>query len=418
MTSRADSGRRFESMILNPSQHSLDEGMRLIGAVYDLRSSGDLEPVTVELVEAMSGAVRSSRSFAIGAGQIRKLPLEQLLATVPPGDFLRFRLITGDDKAVSAFAVAKTGEVAEFALLPQVKAHESGTYPLPNLEENTVIATFVNVGDSPTEVLGHVDWEGGSYAIAPFMVSPGGSYRLDINSLALSGGPDLLGRTLDPHLQRGFFQWSSRLGSAALLARTEIFPLTSVDFYGFNCFGCCPEKVWGGTIPSVIAFDLGETPSFTASQWIETCTGTMGPYPAWSPTLAYTGPLSWNGQSISASDYTGQDVSFTASESVVQVTCTTREVRFGGTGRVDVDKCQKQHNPGYDPKKGCTGMFSSCGPCKSCCDRETAVAKCRCDKLFFNEICKKNAVVACQKCKEVCVSNDVESCTNGSTSCI
>lgn len=76
------------------------------------------------------------------------------------------------------------------------------------------------------------------------------------------------------------------------------------------------------------------------------------------------------------------------------------------------------HGCRYDHTKGCTGMFRSCGKCKNCCSREHAVAKCRCDRLVFNEVCKKNAAAACQKCKELCVGLYVETCNDGSTACM
>lgn len=416
--SAGKAGDRFESMILNdPARGIPGEDFQLVGSVFDLRSSGALAEVAAELVTASSGVVRARRTVFTEPGSVVTLPLRELSAAAAWHEQLRLRITSDETIAPIAFFVGSDGHIAEAALLPHTKAHESGTYPLPDLRQNRVVATFVNVGAAPAEIVAQMDWEEGSFALPPFSVPAGASYRLAINELAESGQADLLGRTLDVDLRQGFFQWSSRLGSSSLLARTEVFPATTPDFYGFNCFGCCPEQVWGGTVPQSIVFDLGQAPSFTASEWIQTCTGTMGPYVVSSPTLSYSTPLSWDGHAITSQDYTGQTVSFTARETVVLDDCRTREMLFGGGGRVDVDECQKAHNPGYDPSKGCIGMFKTCGTCKSCCDRETAVANCRCDKLFFNSVCKRNALAACQKCKEQCVGNNADSCSDGSTSC-
>jgi hypothetical protein len=225
--------------------------------------------------------------------------------------------------------------------------------------------------------------------------------------LAHQGGEDILGRSLSPDYRNGFLQWTTQAGSHELIARTEVRPRGLKDTFGFNCFGCCPENSFGDLVPGGVNFDIGVVPAFEACEYITTCNGVLGPFPATVTSLTYGTPLSWNGFNISSAGLTYQVVSFRAEgEKTDVVHCVQNPKTISDNGDVTVDKCQKDNAPGIDPTKSCAVQKPACADCYDCCEKNRMAAHCRCDKLpaISRPACKAGADVATQSCRDNCLT--------------
>lgn len=377
------------------------------------------QEVSITVLDQLSGNELARTKRVVGPQAIKSLDVGALLH---PGrvDVSEVRVVVeaAEGVVLAAHSLASGGEVVDVSFSPYVKDHENGSYPLPSLSAFDVFTTFVNLSDVPARVLVQLYWEGGTYAFEPIRIPAGASHRIRFAEMAEKQKPDIMGRTIDPDFRHGFLQWTAQTGSRALLARTEAVPKGSRDAFGFNCFGCCSEISVGSLFPASIAFDLSENPLFQATEIIHTCNGTMGPFPADILSLSYFSPISWNGVSISASNYTYQNLSFTArGERVLGTTCASQPTTISGIGPGTVDKCQAQNNPGHDPARSCAEQSSSCTNCYDCCEKQKQVGLCRCAKIGNQPSCKGGIVAACGTCKQVCVGTHIETCTQQTTSC-
>ncbi|MEM7351648.1 MAG: hypothetical protein AAF657_12705 [Acidobacteriota bacterium] len=367
--------------------------------------------VRLSLLELASGREAGAIKLRLAPGQIRSIDLRAELAVAFADSTERLRLqLASEGSPILAYGLSlkSVGGPTDVALIPRQSVHESGTYPIPTLEENQVITTFLNLGETEAELFAHLSWVGGEYALAPIQVAPGGAVRLDFQALIDRAEPDLLGRYFKPEASPSYFQWLSRKGSSDLLARTEVRRLDSADSYGLNCFGCCMEFPFGGIEPSFAAFRVGEQASFRPVEFIDTCSGTMGPFNASPSSSSYSSPLGWNYNNVWATNDTNQTVSFSDSGHYTAANCSTVARTFFGDGPVVADEeCQEEHHPDFDPTAGCCGMTGgNVVACKACCDKEKEVADCRCDALpFFSGICKGLAsLVSLTKCHAPCAA--------------
>ena len=181
------------------------------------------------------------------------------------------------------------------------------------MSRGAVSTTWLNLGAATAKVVAQLDWEGGgTYALPEISIAPGASHRLDFAELIRNAKSDLLGRELNRSYRKGFFRWSVRGGSHKLLARTEVEP-TEGGRFGFNCAGCCVEFPYGAIEPGSATFPVGESASFVAGEYRNTCSGgLLGPYSATSPVLTVPSPFSWNGFTLRASGPGSGTLSFTA----------------------------------------------------------------------------------------------------------
>lgn len=201
--------------------------------------------------------------------------------------------------------------------------------------------------------------------------------------------PDLLGRTLDPEYTRGFLKWSARSGSKTLVARTEARPRQGRDTFGFNCTSCCGEVPSGLVVPSTVEFFVGATPSFQTAAQIDTCNGSMGPFPTTATSLTTPTPFSWNGAIVGASAPAKETASFHGMEegTFPGTVCVYQQMPIFGLGGPDSCKTllKKVHKPieSWSNSQACTQQVGSeppnkkCERCNACCSGQRAYRLCR-----------------------------------------
>jgi hypothetical protein len=373
--------------------------------------------VTLQILDTESGRPLASFTRALAPEAVASIDLGPELSEATAEG--RLVIDSAPGVLVYGYSTLRSGEMVDFAFFPSVKAHKSGSYPLPDPDRYDVTTTFVNLGDSPARVAGQVSWDGGTYTLGPYRVPSHSSYRVDFAQVADKKVPDMLGRTLDPAMPHGFFQWSAHSTEPLLIARTEARIKGGGDRFGFNCFGCCSEIPSGLVLPASIAFNVGQVPPFEAAEIDHTCQGDIGPMPVDYPTLSYTSPLAWDGEHVSTSGLTYQTLSFTAPETKLTVTCHSAQITIRGSGPGTVDKCLADNDPGHDPTRGCNQApnSTSCASCYTCCDNEKKVAYCRCDQTGGGQPCENLAVASCGTCKQACFGTYAESCSTQVTSC-
>lgn len=385
-----------------------------------------LETATISLLDFKTGHVVLEHRVDLPGGAMRVVDLLKLYADHATNssdsnlasDGMRVSVLSSSGAVLPSLRhQSPSGLTIDTPLFERGTAHSNGMYPLPSLLKHAVVTTIVNLGSEPSKVVGQLEWNGGSYSVGPVEIMPGAGYRFDFKDLGEKQIEDLLGRRAPQAFERAFFQWTANRGSQELIARTEAQPVGSEDRFGFNCFGCCYELPSGGIVPSSIAFDIGQSPTFEGVEFIETCSGTMGPFPIGSPTtMFYSSPLSWNGTTISSTGLTNQTVSFRETGEYMWVSCSTRTRNFLAGGNTTVDKCQKENAPNIDPAKGCfqPENSSSCSSCYSCCDKTRKAGDCRCRG---NQPCKNGVQAACGTCKQVCFGHYNVACSVQITSC-
>lgn len=367
----------------------------------------------VILMNHETGEEVMRQEVSLGSKEIVSVELDVLAASLGlelPAEG-RARVVA-DNAALQLTSTTElnSGEVLDVTFFDTSTAHQSGLYPLPNLDDFDVSTDLVNIGDETTSILGQISWPGGTYALEPIDIPAGESRRIDFADLAGDGKPDLLGRKLDPTFRSGFFQWSAR-GSHEVIARTQARPRHSLDRFGFNCHGCCPEESYGEILPGPVIVHFDTPTSFEGVEFISTCTGILGPYSmSGFSSLSYSSPVTWDGHMVSSSNLTDQNLRFTAWGDIVfddGWECTRGSALFEGDNRAQADKCQRTHNPPpFDPTRGCADQSNSCSSCFSCCTKQKSVADCRCDRLPFGRaVCKNLAKAACGTCKQSCAGS-------------
>jgi hypothetical protein len=368
------------------------------------------DSVTLSLYDFESGAVNLSRVLSLPPAGIESIDLSDQHGTAGPAPTGLLRLGVSDPSGqVQAYGLKLMPDATatEIPLIARRDAHQSGIYALPSLETHTAHFTLVNLGSVPAEVIAHLTWERGEYALRPVTLGSGAGHHIDFGALLAADVPDPLGRHLDPTVEQAFFQWTSPRGSGELIARMQIQSPDGSDSFGFNCISCCPELPFGAVEPTFATLPIGAVGAFSALEYVSTCTGQIGPFFT-SPTataLTYSTPLHWDARNVSATAATSQTPSFESYGNYVRLDCSTRLVFFGDDGPVVVeDDCQREHNPGFDVKKGCCGMHSTdVEMCNDCCDKQLAVARCRCDKLpILQAVCKAEAELANTTCHNQC----------------
>lgn len=272
-------------------------------------------------------------------------------------------------------------------LLHPQDAHASGTYPMLPLDSHEVFLTLLNLGDEPTDVVAQFYWEGGTYSYGPVRVEANGSYRLAVDDVILQGKRDMLGQTLDPDHTHGFLKWSARAGSKTLVGRTEARRRGGRDTFGFNCNACCGEIPSGLVIPGSVEFFVGATPSFQTAVQIDTCNGTMGPYPTTATSFTTPAPFTWNGVTVGASSPAKEAASFRGFEegTLPGTVCDYRLMPIVGIGTPNSCKTilRKLHKPtqSWDVNQTCVFQVGSessgkCSKCQACCNQILAWKEC------------------------------------------
>ncbi len=397
---------RYDSPTLPLGARS--ENRPILSLFNPSQDSGPPVLVRIALVDLLSGNALASTELSMVPSEVTSLDLRSLWPRVLAGNGqrgLRVQITTdGAPVMVHGISLASSSSaVTDIELIQRQKVHQSGTYPIPNLEENQVVTTLLNLGDTTAELFGHLSWELGEYALPAIKIAPGAAYRIDFQKLVHRAEADLRGRLFQPEDSTTYFQWLSRRGSSELIARTEIRPLDSSDLYGFNCFGCCEEWPVGGIEPGFATFGTGGQADFVPVEFIDTCAGTMGPFTAFPTSSSYASPLGWNYNKVWSNSETNQTVSFTGDGQYMWIDCTERSRTFVGDGPVVADnKCALTHHPGFDLSLGCCGTHgSNVQACNDCCAKELKVAKCRCDKIV-NPIKRKACNIFADKANSKC----------------
>lgn len=300
------------------------------------------QTVKLSWLERTTGSVLAELKRTVPAREVLGLDSVELLTAIPLPVPEEARLrVEAEPSGVVVWGIAipRVGPPLDLALFSLAKAHATGMYPLPGLEGRDVFTTLTNLGTEPAEVVAQITWNEGSYALGPVVIPAGGSQRLDFRQIAKEGPPDLLGRTLDPEFESGYFQWLSHGGSTHLIARTEVRPRDQDggDAFGFNCLTCCVEVPFGELIPGSATFPVGQSPLFQTTLGYNTCTGTLGPYFVEADTLDYPTPFSWDGVRISASGPGAGTASFLGSELGMSLLCTAILFIITDEGPVEAD---------------------------------------------------------------------------------
>lgn len=360
----------------------------------------------VVLVDFDSGEELVRRQVTLAPNEVSSMNLNELAADTLAELPEEGRVYVEADTVLRLWSASElpNGNVLEVPFFGLTEAHQSGSYPLPDLDNFHTVSTLVNVGDEPTTILGQVSWDNGTYALKPLDIPAGEARHIDFTDLVLAQTPDIVGRKIEPDFRQGFFQWTAR-GSHQVIGRTDVRPINGTDRFGFNCGSCCQEESFGDILPGSIMINFNSSSTFDGVEYVGTCTSILGPYSiSGYNSLSYSSPVTWNGHSLSVSDLTDQRPAFTAwGDSVFDDgwECTQGNVLFGDDDRVQADPCQEQHNPPpFDPARSCGDQNSSCSSCKNCCEKQKDVGDCRCSLLPFGvNTCKTGVKVACQNCK-------------------
>jgi hypothetical protein len=336
----------------------------------------------LEALDAASGASIGRSSIQVEPWEVTTVPLARLIPRGADSRGARLRvqgsaaglLVRGSD-------LASPDLVADLPFFSGYHAHGNGTYPLPDLERYQTVTPILNLGDEPAEIVAQVYWDGGTFALGPMTIAPGGSHVIDLEELARAPAPDLLGRTLDPNRPPAVLKWTVMSGSSKLLGRTLVRPRGTEDRFGFNCFGCCIQKPKGRVVPSAVEFFAGQLVSFEVAIVYTTCSGEMGPYSTDATSLTVPSPFTWNSHIVGASGPALETLSFTGSGTLITAGCQEFTVDFTGSGTSNTCKThlKRPDSPGqsWNPGATCSSQTGSCSLCHACCEQIRAYNLCR-----------------------------------------
>ncbi|MEM7049336.1 MAG: hypothetical protein AAF604_06740 [Acidobacteriota bacterium] len=353
------------------------------GTAVLLFNSG-LAPLGVTLQTLSSSGEQIGRRRLSVAGE----KVVQVDVATAPGSRLR---ISGDNTGLLVAGSTMSdgsGTRRWLTFFAAEEAHASGQYPLLPLKSHDVTLDLVNLDHRDASIVAQFYWQGGTYAYGPFGISGGSARRLSVEEIVAEGAPDLLGRKLPKDLPRGFLKWKVRSGPRAMLGRVEAQLRDGQAAVGFNCTGCCWEIPYGSIEPSFVDFEHGQSVSFLACVNYDTCSGEMGPYPAYSISTTAPSPFSWDGSSVSASAAAEADLSFSAWQEELQPPdCFSFDVPYDGVGVASACKAllKKAHNPTqfWSAVQACTHQVGSdpagtrCARCRSCCNAQKAHSTCK-----------------------------------------
>lgn len=382
----------------------------------DSRPEGELQTVTLQVACSDSGTPATVAEARAYPGDIVTIPVViPRCEAKAPKRLCRLFVESDDGGLIGAFSQWEaSGARVDVPIVRTDVGHSAGQYPLFPIGDAEVKTTFLNLSSDPVTVLGYIAYPGKGFALAPIELSPEGAYVLDFNELASQGGEDLAGRKLPMSAGMGFFQWTAQGAPQAVLARTTVTTPGTLDSFGFNCSGCCEEVPSGGTVPSSVAFDVGQTTPFETVQWIATCSGTIGPYHVNPTSMTYASPLSWDSFYVTSTGLTNQILSFQDGDDYMWFNCQLRHWNFSGDGRATVDRCLAENNPGHDPAHSCFQQQPSCGDCYSCCERQKQVGYCQCRS---SEPCRQLARAQCGSCKQSCFGHFNVACSTQEAMC-
>jgi hypothetical protein len=341
-------------------------------------AGAERQQATVEALSAETGVLLGQAALDLEPGEVRSIPLAQAVpapAVSPQPMRVRVRS-DAPPLLVRGFTALPGGAVADLAFFPFTTAHFNGTYPLPDPARYETTTTVVNLGDEDSRIVAQAYWNGGTYALPPLTVPARGILRIDLEDLAETAPPDVLGRELDQEHPAGVLKWMVQNGSNALIGRTEARPKGGSDRFGFNCFGCCWELPRAAILPSTVEFTPGQSRSFEACVTYDTCSGTMGPFPANLISTSVAAPFVWNGSTITSSQAADGDAGFEAEELETRPNCLEIMLRIFGFGKAKM--CQKTFNPNsYTTTKLCRDQTGNCMECEQCCQDIAAELRCK-----------------------------------------
>ena len=334
-------------------------------------------PVRVEAFDAETGANLGQAQVDAGPKEPTSFSLRRIIPAVEATSHpVRLRVRSeGGGVLVHGFTAQPDGALADLAFFPY-GVHPNGTYPLPDPSRYDTVTTVVNVGYESSRIAVQVYWNGGTYSIGPLEIPPGGSRRFDLNALAGTSPPDLLGRELDRERPGGVLKWTLLQGSDRLIGRTEARPRGHEDRFGFSCYGCCWKYPRAVVIPSFVEFTPGAEKPFEVAETIDDCSGTMGPFPVEPISLSSPFPFVWNGSTITSSTAADSALSFEMQDTEIKPTCSSFLKRFLGFGRAEM--CKATFNPRkYTTTQTCSQQTASCFECRACCRNISQMQVCQ-----------------------------------------
>jgi hypothetical protein len=332
-----------------------------------LFNTGDVaQRVTIDRLAQSTGAPQGTRTLILGAKEVATFDIQKLFGRRAARN-VRLRVRgTSPSLLVDGAVVTARGEVLALSVHPSSTAHQSGTYPIPDLDRFAVRTTLVNLGDEESEILAQYFWDGGTYSVPPQKVPAGGTLVLEPAKLATQGEADFMHRRLDPSGKNLMLKWIVRRGSRQLLGRTEAQRLGDVDGFGFNCGACCWQTPHNRILPFEVELGLGEYPPFEAITWYSTCSGEIGPWTASPFSSNVPAPFSWDFSNLSVSAGAEATIQFQTRDLRISLGCVSTFVSPVALGKGKA--CDKVHNPnGYDKNRTCETQTSNCTTCKSCC---------------------------------------------------
>jgi hypothetical protein len=377
----AETRRHYESLPF-PLEGTGDTlSSKSAGWLSILSVARDQQEVTVELLDAASGTELARTTVRSDPFEVVTMPMGRLTGGLHPETRnVRIR-VKGQTRGlcVQGTRVLQDHTTEELAFSAAYEAHGSAKYPLPDIRRYETVTTIINAGHEPSEVVGQVYWDGGTFALGPLTIPAGASHDIQLEVLAESAPMDLLGRTLDPFRPGGVLQLAVSSGSRHLLGRTFVRPRKGQDRFGFNCFGCCHQWPRGAVVPNSATFNPGQSEPFQIAYYEDTCSGTIGPYPTGATSMTVPSPFTWNGSYVGATAPAKNFLSFQGLRTKITSGCQEYEVNINGFGTADSCKgnLAKPGGGSWDPAKTCISQASSCAPCYNCCDAILAYNLCK-----------------------------------------